>query len=97
MPHEVKPWAALYNSKRWKQLRLRQLQRKPLCERCERYDRITPATVAHHKIPHKGDAILFFDADNLASSCADCHNVDEQRIEKGGRARAPVDADGWPI
>lgn len=54
------------------------------------------ATVAHHKKPHKGDEVLFFDKENIASSCKDCHDVDEQRIENGGKARSNPDADGWP-
>jgi hypothetical protein len=53
--------------------------------------------VCHHKRPHKGDEALFWDQGNLASSCADCHDVDEQRIERGGRARQQVDESGWPI
>lgn len=92
-----KPWRALYNTKRWKQLRLGQLSRHPLCLRCQRMGRVVPARVAHHVVPHKGDPKLFFDASNLSSSCFDCHDVDEQRIEKGGRARTSVGADGWPI
>lgn len=58
---------------------------------------VTPATVCHHKQAHKGDEQLFWSQDNLASSCADCHDVDEQRIERGGKARANIGADGWPL
>ena len=57
---------------------------------------VTPATVAHHTIRHNGDEELFFNGP-LASSCSDCHDIDEQRIENGGRPRQAVDADGWPI
>ncbi|WP_458760534.1 hypothetical protein ACSVBT_07000 [Afipia sp. TerB] len=38
-----------------------------------------------------------FFAGPFASSCNDCHDIDEQRIERGGRARQQVDADGWPL
>ncbi|MGX9390525.1 HNH endonuclease [Nitrobacteraceae bacterium UC4449_H16] len=94
---QEKPWRRLYSTQRWQALRLSQLIRKPLCERCEGRGRITPATVCHHIKAHRGDEVLFFDPDNLSSSCADCHDVDEQRIERGGRARQQVDADGWPV
>lgn len=91
------PWRAWYNTQRWKALRLGQLMREPLCARCQERGVIRAATVAHHKIAHKGDAVLFYDPENLASSCADCHDVDEQRIERGGKARQAVGPDGWPI
>lgn len=92
-----KPWRALYNTAQWKALRLSQLMREPLCKRCSDRGKIVPATVAHHKVSHKGDTTLFFDPSNLASSCKDCHDVDEQRIERGGQARRDVDEDGWPL
>lgn len=94
---QQKPWRALYNTQRWKALRLGQLMREPLCKRCKERGVITAATVAHHIRAHKGDAELFFDPNNLASSCADCHDIDEQRIERGGKARQAVAPDGWPI
>jgi 5-methylcytosine-specific restriction protein A len=91
------PWRTLYDSAQWKALRRNQLMREPLCKRCKDRGTLTPATVVHHKVAHKGNVALFFDANNLASSCKNCHDVDEQRIERGGKARQAVDADGWPI
>jgi 5-methylcytosine-specific restriction protein A len=72
-----------------------QLRKQPLCERCLERGVIRAATVAHHKVPHRGDLSLFWDPDNLASSCANCHDVDEQRIERGGQARGE-DQYEWP-
>lgn len=40
--------------------------------------------MVHHKESHKGDEVLLFDSDNLASSCADYYDVDGQCIESGG-------------
>ena len=94
---QEKPWRAFYNTQQWKALRLGQLMREPLCARCAARGVVRAATVAHHKRAHKGDRELFFDPRNLASSCADCHDTDEQRIERGGKARQAVGADGWPI
>ncbi|AYO86099.1 HNH endonuclease [Methylobacterium brachiatum] len=76
-------------------LRAEQLARQPLCQRCLGHGRTTAASVAHHVVPHRGDPVLFWTG-ALASSCTDCHDIDEQRIERGGRARQIVDADGWP-
>jgi 5-methylcytosine-specific restriction protein A len=91
-----KPWRVFYKTARWQALRTIQLTKQPLCERCLARAVITPATVAHHKVKHDGDAVLFFEGE-LASSCADCHDVDEQRIERGGKARQDVGEDGWPV
>lgn len=89
------PWRAWYKTARWARLRRYQLHAQPFCERCIERGETTEATVAHHKRPHKGDADLFFDPANLASSCASCHDVDEQRIERGGSARKDFGVDGW--
>ena len=91
--HEYRAW---YNTARWRAIRSAQLLAKPLCERCEARGTIRMATVCHHTIAHKGDPILFWSGP-FASSCDDCHNVDEQRIERGGQARCDVADDGWPL
>ena len=70
----------LINSKRWKQLRLKKLQEKPLCECCQSKDKITPATEVHHVTPVESVTtieqmeILMFDYNNLMSVCHECHN-----------------------
>lgn len=92
-----RPWRSWYSTARWRAMRAAQLASQPLCERCKARGVLQPATVAHHIKAHKGDEALFWDAANLSSSCADCHDVDEQRIERGGRARQTVGEDGWPI
>jgi 5-methylcytosine-specific restriction protein A len=91
-----KPWRAWYSSAQWKAVRMRQLQTQPLCERCLAADVITPATVCHHTVPHRGSADLFWRGP-FASSCAPCHDIDAQREENGGKARQVVGADGWPL
>ena len=85
----------LYGTVRWKALRAEQLRTEPLCRRCASQGRVTPATVCHHVTPHRGDVARFW-AGPFASSCADCHDIDEQRIESGGRPRQVLDAEGWP-
>ena len=65
----------LYGTKRWRDLRMSQLMRHPFCE-CGRI-----AMIAHHKMPHGGDAALFYDPSNLQSVCFSCH---EREHRKGG-------------
>lgn len=91
------PWRRWYNTARWRTARQAQLTKQPLCERCLSRGVVKAATVVHHTEAHKGDADLFWDASKYASSCDGCHNTDEQRIERGGKARQAVGSDGWPI
>lgn len=55
-----------------------------------------PATVCDHVDPHRGDEVKFFSGP-FQSLCADCHDTDKQRIERGGKARPVIGADGWPV
>jgi hypothetical protein len=92
----IAPWRNWYKLARWFALRLAQLTKQPLCERCLAQGKVTAATVAHHKREHKGDPILFWDPANLASSCKRHHDSDEQQIERIGYSTA-VGVDGWPV
>lgn len=76
-------WLYLYHDRRWLELRAQQLADEPLCINCKIQHRLTPATVADHVIPHKGDPKLFFDLDNLQSLCKPCHDRKTSR-EDGG-------------
>jgi 5-methylcytosine-specific restriction endonuclease McrA len=91
----IRPWQHLYNDRRWASLRRAQLEKQPLCERCLQDGAITVATIVHHVTAHKGNEPLFFDRDNLASSCKRCHDSTEQSIERRGYDRSVSD-DGWP-
>lgn len=97
---EAAEWHRLYDLSLWRHpktgLRAQQLRKQPLCERCLSQGIVELAAIVHHRVAHKGDKTLFCDPSNLASSCAPCHDIDEQRIERGGHARQTVDADGWP-
>ena len=71
----------VYNTKRWKLLRLEKLRNQPLCERCLMNNKITSAIDVHHILPisnGKDDfdkAKLGFDYNNLMSVCKDCHKL----------------------
>ena len=64
----------LYRGARWDRLRLAQLNKAPLCEKCQKTSHVIPATVVDHIKPHRGDTALFFDAGNLQSLCKPCHD-----------------------
>ena len=59
---------------RWKFARDAFLRRNPLCAACERKGRVTPATEVDHIEPHRGDALVFWDASNLQALCKPCHS-----------------------
>lgn len=58
------------------------------------------ATVANHKIPHKGDEQLFWYGE-LESVCKPCHDghiqSSERRQERGLPERVVIGLDGWPL
>lgn len=62
-----------YNSK-WRKARLSFLRKNPLCVRCKADDRVMPADVVDHIVPHKGDKGLFWDKDNWQALCKTCHD-----------------------
>jgi 5-methylcytosine-specific restriction protein A len=66
-----------YDSKAWRALRKRQLNKQPLCEICLAEGRFNRATLVHHKVGIRdgGDGLS---ADNLQSLCWSCHS----RLEK---------------
>ena len=93
---EAAQYRAWYKTAEWQRLRMAQLSKQPLCERCLAKDRTTAATVVHHIEAHKGDRARFLDPTNLASSCAPCHDSDEQSEERLGYSKE-IGADGWPV
>jgi 5-methylcytosine-specific restriction protein A len=62
---------------------------------CAKDNRVTPARVVDHIIPHKGDTALFWDTSNWQALCFPHHNSTKQREERG-RFQA-VGEDGWPV
>ena len=87
----------LYKLARWKRLRISHLMENPQCAFCHGRGKFSAAEVVDHKKPHKGDAKLFFDRNNLQSLCKPCHDSDKQSMERGGGARMAFDENGFPI
>lgn len=92
------PWRGWYGLPIWDHpitgLRAMQLAREPMCETCRR----APASVAHHKLPHRGVWQLFSDPSNLESACKSCHDGAIQRGERTGNYAPTRDlADGVAV
>ena len=60
---------------RWRRARAQQLAARPLCAECERQGKTTAASVVDHVVPHRGDAVLFWDPGNWQSLCKPCHDA----------------------
>jgi 5-methylcytosine-specific restriction protein A len=61
----------------WVKIRNRKIAEQPLCERCAKRGRVTPAVLVHHiKFLSDGGTN---DADNLMSLCNACHEAIHQR------------------
>lgn len=68
----------IYNTKRWRELRLSKLSRNPLCEVCKEEGKTTLAEEVHHLVSFlekKGleRQAIAFDYNNLISVCRNCH------------------------
>ena len=79
---------AIYQSKRWKELRKAYYEEHPLCERCLQEGRITPAQDIHHKLScfvrgltEEEKYRIAFDPNNLMALCVDCHIKEHHKNE----------------
>jgi 5-methylcytosine-specific restriction protein A len=68
-------------TREWEKARAAFLEHHPLCAECRGRGRLTAAEVVDHVTPHRGDARLFWDADNWQALCAPCHNAKTGRGE----------------
>jgi 5-methylcytosine-specific restriction enzyme A len=94
---DAQAYHALYESRRWRALRAALLTVSPLCERCQARGQTTPALIAHHRTPHRGDLALFLcGVEGLEAMCVPCHNSLGQQEDKRGYTNEIAD-DGWPI
>lgn len=84
-----------YSTPGWRRRRLAQLRSEPLCRYCSQMGQVTPATVADHIEPHRGDRGRFWEGE-LQSLCASCHNSAKQSEEARGYS-TQVGLDGLPV
>ncbi len=76
----------IYNTKRWRDLRAVKLMLNPLCEECEKMDKVTVATECHHVdsfMKYEGNLRIekAYDLDNIESLCRKCHQAEHKNNE----------------
>lgn len=85
------PWHGWYKTARWARLRLATFIRDLFtCQRCGLVEGDTGRLVCDHINAHRGDARLFWDADNLQTLCMDCHDRLKQAEEQATRHQRGV-------
>ncbi len=52
------------------------------CAMCGKLEGDTSKLVADHVKPHRGNASLFWDENNIQCLCSECHSSDKQREEQ---------------
>ena len=87
------PWRKWYQTKEWQELRLAAFYRDGyVCQRTGVMcvpggtGQEDNAPVANHRIPHKGDPLLFFNLDNVETTSKKAHDEIVQREEKQAAA-----------
>jgi 5-methylcytosine-specific restriction protein A len=69
---------------RWRRARRAFLAQHPLCAACEAQGRVVPATVVDHRVPHRGDPVLFREESNWQGLCKPCHDAKTAREGRWG-------------
>ncbi|MFZ0601220.1 MAG: HNH endonuclease [Roseiarcus sp.] len=88
------PWRQWYTLQRWRRIAKHQLRIEPLCALCLKRGLVTPATIADHDPPHRGDWNAFR-LGPLQSLCRDCH-AGKSADDRLGYS-CDIDEDGFPI
>lgn len=91
-----------YNTKTWKNLRVRKLSINPLCEHCTTRGEIVPAKAVDHITAIKAGGHPFPSLEELMSLCERCHNEKTNAVDRpdrrgSGRVIKGYDADGNPL
>lgn len=64
---------SLYNSRQWRMIREMELMLNPWCVCCMAKGYHVEATEVHHKVPHRGDRVKFFEGP-FECLCKSCHS-----------------------
>ena len=82
------PWRRWYFTARWQKLRESiRLRDKYTCGICRLICAGRGQAVVDHRMPHRGDEALFWDAANLWCLCKGCHDSVKQRDERSEAGR----------
>jgi 5-methylcytosine-specific restriction endonuclease McrA len=81
------PWRQWYKLARWRRLKDQVHQRDGyVCQRtgvlCDGVHPAPNSPVADHKRPHRGDAALFWDPDNIHTVSKAYHDAEKQKQEQ---------------
>lgn len=96
-PHALLPQVQRWKkSKRYRRMVKAHMAENPICVYCLEDDGVsTPAVIADHVIPHKGDQNLFWFG-KLQSLCAH-HHESRKKLEETRGYHTKVGDDGWPV
>lgn len=79
---------AIYNTKRWKDLRTYMVQKYPLCQECLKAGKYTPTEEVHHIkspfVPGLTEEEKYkraYDENNLLCLCRECHIKEHHKDE----------------
>ena len=95
-PAQTLHWRDWYSLQRWRRRAKHQLRSEPLCRTCLAASQVTPATIADHIEPHRGDWNAFR-LGALQSLCAVCHERKHGRLGFTEGASRAVDESGFPV
>ena len=73
---------SFYSSATWMRLRATFLYENPVCEICLEAERLTPATIVHHKQERLARPDRALDRDNLQAVCGPCHTRHHKTIKR---------------
>jgi hypothetical protein len=90
-----RPWRQWYQLNVWRRRRRLHLQQEPLCAFCIDRGVATPAVIADHVVPHRGNWNAFR-LGTLQSLCNDCHVRMKHHFDLHGYT-SEIGADGWPL
>lgn len=93
-PQNPRTWYSA--SMRWRRRAKRQLDAAPCCAYCLKRGIVTPAEIADHITPHRGNWNEFHTG-KLQSLCRSCHSSLKAVEEKRGHQPADIDQDGMPL
>jgi 5-methylcytosine-specific restriction protein A len=90
--------ARVYDTARWRRLRLLKLAHNPLCQECKRLNLLTIATTIHHLVDISKGGPPLPTLDQLQSLCKRCHDEITNARQRGvERVAKGCDADGLPL
>ncbi len=79
----------------WRKARALFLTDNPLCVMCSEVGMLKRAVIVDHRIPHRGNVVLFWDRANWQPLCKHHHDSVKQHHEKQGEYG--FDESGNPI